>query len=360
MERSTWTALERSSSRYNGCMTTAPRRPTILDVARAAGVSKSLVSIAIRGEQGVSERTRAHVLEVAGRLGYRSNAWARNLAGGRSGLLGVLLNDLGSGYHTDVVLGIEEAADREGLMVVIANGGRDAHRLGSRLDGLVELGVDGIVVVSGQTPREQLTSAARRVPLVVVGRLSVEGTQAGQVANDDREGARLAVLHLASLGHRRIAHLTASDRPAAADRRAAHLETLERLGLASAGVFEDDANGIDALLAAAREPDGPTAVFTSTDRLAARLLGRAVDAGLRIPQDLSIVGYDNTDLAASVRPALTSIDQHRQQLGARAVAQLLERLRGEAAPSREVLTPTLIVRASTTTATARGDRAAGA
>ncbi|NLE98162.1 MAG: LacI family transcriptional regulator, partial [Propionibacterium sp.] len=118
-------------------------RTTIVDVARVAGVSKSLVSLAIRDDPGVSEETRARILRVAEDLGYRSNLWARSLVQGSTGLVGVLLTDLSNDYHTDVVIGLEDAATERGLGVLIGHGRRDAERLTAQLDRFVQLGVDG-------------------------------------------------------------------------------------------------------------------------------------------------------------------------------------------------------------------------
>ncbi|GAA3651779.1 LacI family DNA-binding transcriptional regulator [Microbacterium marinilacus] len=323
------------------------RSPTIVDVAREAGVSKSLVSLAIRGEAGVGEASRERILDAARRLGYRSNSWARSLARGRSQLVGVLVNDLRSGYYVDVVRGIEDAAQRADLRVVLGEGRRDPAITGARIAHLQQLGVDGLVVISGRVDPQTLAQAAALCPVVVVGRPPEVPVAAAQVSNDDRAGARLAIRHLVALGHRRIAHLTDSTRPAASDRRDAVLATLEEFGLGTRGrVVSADGAGRLAAAVAARDPDAPTAVFARNDRTAVRLLGAAIDAGLRVPEDLSLIGYDNTDVAGIVRPTLTSVDQPRLAMGELAM-ELLTELSAGAAPRREVVRPELVVRAST-------------
>lgn len=313
-------------------------------------MSKSLVSLAIRGDAGVSEASRERILDAARRLGYRSNSWARSLARGRSQLVGVLVNDLRSGYHIDVVRGVEDAAMQAELNVVLSDGRRDPRVASTRIADLLQLGVDGIVVVSGQVEADSLALAASRCPVVVVGRPPAVPDGVAQVSNDDRAGARLAIRHLVALGHRRIAHLTDSTRPAASDRRAAFLATLEELGLDGADSVRADAD-IPALVGrlAAREPAAPTAIFARNDRTAVRLLGAAIDAGVRVPDDLSVVGYDNTDMAAIVRPSLTSVDQPRLAMGALAMTLLGDLLAG-GRPRREVVQPELIVRGSTAAA----------
>lgn len=309
------------------------RRPTIIDVAARAGVSKSLVSLALRGKPGVSEGSRARILRVADEMGYRSNVWARNLARGGEDLVGVLITDLGNSYHTDVVVGLEEAAQDEGLSVLVAHGMRSTDRLVAQLERQLALGVAAVVVVSSWVPPELLESAARRVPLVVVGRLQEQVPGVETINNDDAAGARLAVEHLVGLGHRRIAHLASSNRPAALERRRSYASAMRARGLGEhvtvigpGGADE----GIAALLRGTRRGDGtgPTAVFASNDPGALRVVDAALDLGLRVPTDLAVVGYDNSTLARTVRPRLTSVDQPRAQMGRLAMALLLERLRG--------------------------------
>lgn len=318
----------------NMCM---PSRPvTIVDVARQAGVSKSLVSLAIRNDPGVSARTRQRILQVADELGYRSNMWARSLVRGQTQLIGVLLTDLRNAYHTDIVVGVEDAAAERDFHVVISHGRRDPALLASQLDSLVSLGVDGIVVISAHTPREALAQAVRTTPVVVVGRPADLPERVSQIRNDDAAGARLAVEHLLGLGHRRISYLQASGSLAARVRRDSYRETMEDAGLPGQ-VLEPD--GFDAALASA---DRFTAVFASNDRGAAEALGQIHDAGLRVPADVAVVGYDDTDLARLMRPKLTSIGQPRLEMGRRALEIVCS---GDVV--REVFPPVLVPRSST-------------
>jgi len=321
------------------------RRPTIVDVAAAAGVSKSLVSLAVRGDPGVRAETRARILDAADRLGYRSNPWARSLARGRSQTILVLVDDLRSGYHTDVVHGVEDAAEENAMAVVIGDGRRDRDVLRGRLDRMLALGPDGIVIVSGQADAALIGDVAQRVPLVVVGRPGELPSGAGQVSNDDRSGTRLAVHHLVALGHRRIAHLQGSPRPAAVARRESYEATMTELGLGEHVRVLTGAHEIIAAVSRAAA-DAPTAVCCANDRIAVDLIGRALDAGVTVPHELSVVGYDNLDLAAQVRPALTTVDQPRHAMGALALRQLTDVL-GGGDPRREVLNPSLVLRDST-------------
>lgn len=309
--------------------------PTIVDVARVAGVSKSLVSLAIRGDAGVSSESRARILKVADELGYRSNRWARSLVRGRSQLVGVLLTDLKSAYHTDVVVGVEDAAAERTLEVVISHGRRDSATLAARLDSLVRLGVDALVVVSAHAPMSALAAAAEAVPTVVVGRPRRLPATVSRVCNDDEAGARLAVEHLLARGHDRIGYLQSSDSAAALARRDAYRSAVEEAGLPVTVLDEPDDLA---------RPAGAdlTAVFASNDRGAAAVLGWAYDAGRRVPDDLAVVGYDDTDLAVTLRPTLTSIAQPRLDMGRRALEIVAG---GEVV--RETFPPHLVARSST-------------
>lgn len=316
-------------------------RPTIIDVARAAGVSKSLVSAALRGDAGVSEASRRRVADAADALGYRRNAWAQRLVSGRSSLVGVLLTDLRNAYQTDIVNGIEDAAAEAGYGVILSHGRRDPGLLRRRLAHLVELGVDAVIAITAHLDERGLRDAASRVPLVVVGRPHSVPDGAGWVSNDDETGARLAIQHLQRLGHERIAFLHGSDRPASVARRDAYRDASGMSGL------EHDVRdeGILRLLESVGTPGGPTAVFAANDRIAAQLLADAADRGLRVPHDLAVVGYDNTELAELVRPALTSVDQPREAMGRTAMSQALGLLHDEEV-GHVVAAPTLVARAS--------------
>lgn len=317
-------------------------RPTLVDVAARAGVSKSLVSLALRGDPGVSERTRERIRLAADELGYRSNALARSLKQGRTMLVGVVLSSLDNPYHTEIVAGVEEAAEAAGLSVLLVHGSRDRGHLARHLDTLLGLNVDGLVVISSWLEEEHLRAAARRAPVVMVGRPlgAVDGVDT--VTNDDGRGASLAVDHLVSLGRPRIAHVSGSARPAALARRAGYEAAMHRHGRAQEiRVVAPDVS-VAALVA-----DGYRGVFARNDVEAFDLLDHAYELGLRVPEDLAVVGYDDSALARRARPRLTSVHQPRGRMGALAVELLLARLGGRHEDRHEVLEPRLVVRAST-------------
>jgi DNA-binding LacI/PurR family transcriptional regulator len=322
-------------------------RPTIVDVAKAAGVSKSLVSLALRGDSGVSEATRIRIAGVADQLGYRSNRLARSLVQGRTALFGAITTDLGNAYYTEILSGVEVAAENAGFGLLIGQGRRDAGRLASRLDDLIGLNVDGIVVVSSRVDPRVLASAASRMPIVVVGRMPDVVPGVDTVTSDDEAGAFAATSHLLGAGHRRIAFATASSRPAARARRAGYESAMRGAGADALILVADDLGDLELRVRGVLGGGPrPTAVVASNDLTAVTVLDAAIDLGLDVPGDLAVVGYDNTALASLVRPRLSSVDQPSDSIGQLCVDLLLERLAGRSTDRHEVLAPALVVRAS--------------
>lgn len=323
-------------------------RPTIVDVAVRAGVSKSLVSLALRGDDGVSPATRERILATADELGYRSNALARALRQTRTMLLGVVVASLDNPYHTEVIEAVEQAAEQHGLSVLLAHGARKAGRMAERLDALGDLNVDGLVVVSSWADPALLQAAARRAPVAMVGRSLQPVAGIDSVNNDDERGAALAIGHLVAAGHERIAHLTSSHRPAGLARRAGYEAAMASHGLAGRvrvierGREEPAGPGLDAALA----EGGCSAVFARNDVEAFDVLDHAWDQGIEVPGELAVVGYDDSALALRARPRLTSVHQPRAEMGALAVELLRERWSGRITDRHEVLRPRLVVRAS--------------
>ncbi|HEX9497030.1 MAG TPA: LacI family DNA-binding transcriptional regulator, partial [Mycobacterium sp.] len=184
------------------------RRPTIRQVAERAGVSKSLVSLVLRGSTNVSEAKRAAVLAAIEDLGYRPNAAARNLTSDRSNTVGVLLNDLRNPWFVDCLDGLASVLHANGMRMFLADARLDRTMGDSLTEGFLEFRVDGLVIVGTVQPSRALEDAAATVPTVVAASRDIDLPNVDVVANDDIAGTRLAVQHLLSLGHRRIAHLS--------------------------------------------------------------------------------------------------------------------------------------------------------
>jgi DNA-binding LacI/PurR family transcriptional regulator len=324
--------------------------PTIIDVAKRADVSKSLVSLVLRGEGHVSEEKRRAVLRAAREVQYRPNAVARSLVRKRSFVIGVMLSDLHNPFFVEVVDGIEQEAHAAEYHALFNTGGRTAAGEAAAIESLLQLRTDGLILASPVLPLRAIRAAAANAPVVLVARPS-RGPEVDSVTNNDRVGAQLAVDHLAGLGHRRIAHIDGGKGAGAAARRAGYKRAMSRHGLAHEclvvpGEFTEEggAGGVQALI---REIL-PTAIFAANDLAAVGALHALEARGLRVPEDVSLVGYDNTGLAALGHINLTTVDQPSHLIGATAVRLLLDRLDGGRGRSRHVLVPPLLVIRGTT------------
>lgn len=325
-------------------------QPTMEDVARAAGVSRSLVSLVMRNASNVSDERRAAVHAAAAELGYRPNGLARNLASRRTMTLGVMINDLHNPFFAEAVDGITEQADQAGYQLLLATGRKTGTGEAGAIETFLRFRVDGLILTGATLPTAEIVAAAKQCPTVLLSR-TARTPEIDTVNNDERVGPRLAVQHLVSLGHTRIAHIDGGGGAGATQRRAGYERAMSDLGLGAqieivGGSYTEQsgANGAEALLTA---DNPPTAIFAANDLSAAGALDRAEDLGFDVPGDVSIVGYDNTAIAAMHHMSLTTIDQPREEMGRTAVDLLLERIvDGRTTPVRHVLTPSLVPRAT--------------
>ena len=318
-------------------------------VAEHAGVSRALVSLVINESPNVSDQKRQAVLRAAQELGYRPNLYARNLAQRRSQTIGVLVNDLHNPFFCEVIDGVEAAAEHLDLRVLILNGGRDPGREQRAVETHLQFQVEALVLIGPRLSDEQLIDAASHAPCVVVA-AGRNHPGVDSVTVDDRTGARLAVEHLCGLGHHDIVHVDGGPNISAATRRDAYLAAMDAVGLKPRILAggDDEADG-DGLISSLIETDKmPTAIFAFNDLLAAGLLDQIDDAGLSVPGDVSLVGYDNTFIAAIRHLSLTTINQPRRAMGRLAVQTVLERIEdGRTEPVHHQLQPSLIRRTTT-------------
>jgi DNA-binding LacI/PurR family transcriptional regulator len=320
------------------------------DVAREAGVSRALVSLVMRERPNVSEERRRRVLAAAAKLGYRPNAMARSLASRRTKTVGVILDDLRNPFFAEIAGGVEELASEAGYQLLLAAGGRQARRERVALDALLEHRVSGIILVSPRMPAGDIAAAAAEAPLVIVGR-SVRGVDADSVLINEAHGAGLVLDHLIGLGHERIAHVDGGSGAGGPQRRAAYLRImrahrLARHALVIPGDFTEEA-GVSAAGELLRRAELPTAIFAANDMVAAGLLGGLDRAGVQVPDDVSIVGYDNISIAHLAHVSLTTVDQPRTEMGRLALELLLDRIDNRRANEVRLIEPSLVVRSTT-------------
>ena len=325
-------------------------QPTMQQVAERAGVSTALVSLVMRNAPNVSEHRRQRVLEAADELGYRPNVLARNLASRRTNTIGLVLNDLHNVFFAEVTDGVEHAAEQAGQRILIGNGRHSAEGESDAVETFLQFRVDGIIV-AGSLGLDTVRKAATTTPMVVVGRTD-ELDEADTVNVDDAVGAKLAVDHLVSLGHERIALIDGGSSAGAPERAQGYADAMRSHGLeAHIRVARGDFTEAGGAAAAHELLDGgerPTAIFAGNDLSAVGAFDVLMDRGLAIPDDMSLVGFDNTALAAMAHLALTTVDQPTFDLGAAALDLLLERINDNRTESKRVIRqPDLVVRDST-------------
>ncbi len=323
-------------------------QPTMRQVAERAGVSVALVSLVMRRAPNVSDYRRQLVVDAAAELGYRPNVLARNLASRRTNTIGVVLNDLHNPFFAEIIDGLQDAADATGHRVLIGNGRHSKAGESEMLETFLQFRVDALALVGSTAPLSTIEAAAGIAPVVAVGR-STRSVKFDTVNTDDRLGARLAVEHLLALGHSRIAHIDGGSGAGSRARRHGYTKAMNAAGMAEHITFArgdfSEVGGFEAARELLSGNQVPTAIFVANDLSAVGALDCAEEAGFRVPADVSIVGYDNTSLAAMHHLALTTINQPREELGRLALHLLLERLESRRTDAvHRVVAPSLIVR----------------
>ncbi|MFB4269695.1 LacI family DNA-binding transcriptional regulator [Nonomuraea sp. GTA35] len=332
------------------------RRVTIADVASHAQVSVTAVSKVINNAYGVSPAMKDKVKTAIQELGYRPQAVARGMRG-RTFTIGLVLPHIRNPFFADILDGLTAHLHTTDYQAFMIQGGATRKVEQRAVDALLSRQVDGIIMVAPLASKARLEDVAQDKPLVVLARHE-RSPHYDSVYDDDEAGAELVVTHLIQLGHRRIAHITHQDDSLARPADLLHTirsTTYERVmrehGLADeiaiATSYYNEQGGYDGTRELLARTPRPTAIFAGADQAALGALAAIHQAGLTVPADISVAGYDNTHLAALPNIALTSIDQDGHEMGRAAGKLLLERIEGRMTPVRFTVTPSLVVRAST-------------
>jgi DNA-binding LacI/PurR family transcriptional regulator len=324
------------------------RRPTLEDVAARTGMSRSLVSLVMRGARtGATAETRERVLQAAAEIGYRPDARARLLASGESRLIGVVFG-LAGRFHMELLDGLYHAAKNADYQLILsALTPRRSER--EAVETLLDFRCEAAIILA---PDRAMPVLAGRLPTVTVG-WQTKDPAVDVVRTSDDEGMRLAVDHLADLGHRRILHVDGGTGPVSASRRRGYRAAMRRRGLddevrvVRGGISQEDGSGAARLLLA--DDFLPTAVIAYNDDVAAGLVESLGGAGVSVPDKVSVVGWDDSSLARLPHIDLTTIRQDADVMTRLAVERSVARIHDDPVTDREqVLPPRLVVRRSTT------------
>ncbi|WP_243770295.1 LacI family DNA-binding transcriptional regulator [Amycolatopsis acidicola] len=327
------------------------RRPTMSDVAARVGVSRALVSLVFRDEPGASDETREKVFAAARELGYRPDNAARMLARSRSKVLGVMLT-VRNLFHADLVEGIYPVAERLGYEILLSGAAPPVRDERKAVDALLGHRCEGLILLGGHLDAEYVAEVGRQTAVAVVGR-RFPGAGVDSVHVAEAKGVRQLIDHLTGLGHSAIVHIDGGTEAGSPERRRAYLNAMRRHGLGEhirvlPGDHTEESGARAARDLLADRDNLPTAVFASNDRCAVGFLDAVWRAGLDVPGDLSVAGFDDNHLARLSHIDLTTVRQDPERQAELAVQAVVERLDGPGMEPRElVLQPGLVVRGTT-------------
>ena len=333
-------------------MRTVTRHPRLVDVASRAGVSEGTASKALNGTGQLRAETRERVLRAAADLGFSPHGLARGLSSGRSYTVGLITTDSFGRFSLPVMLGVEDALGAGEMAVLLCDTRDDPLRERHYLRTLVARRVDGLIIAGRRAEPRPAIDVPESIPTVYVFQPAV-GEQTTSVLADDEAGARMAVQHLLALGRSTVAHITGPADHLTAQLRAK--SAIQALTSAGATVVDEPQFGewserwgrlaVASLLRCRPEID---AIVCGSDQIARGVCDGAREAGIRVPQDIAVVGFDNWDvMALACRPPLTSVDLELQRLGREAAQLLLDAISGQPRPGIHRVAPRLVIREST-------------
>jgi LacI family transcriptional regulator, galactose operon repressor len=328
--------------------------PTIRDVAKRANVSTATVSHVINETRFVSDELRQRVISAMNELGYRRNALAGSLRSGQTHTIGLILPDNLNTFFSELCRGIEEAAFPYGYTLILYNSDNDLEKENLYINFLIEKKVDGIILDTVERDIYALRARIpKSMPIVLIDR-DFEAAKFDFILSDNMQGGYLATKHLIDLGHKQIACIKGiHDMKSTVDRLQGFKMAMDESGLSLnqdmivPGDFRPE-SGYIAALSLFRMAQPPTAIFAFNDMMAFGVQRAAVELGLRIPDDFSLVGYDDIELSMYTCPALTTISQSKTVIGQKAIQRLIARISDNTLPEVRELVPTnLVIRKST-------------
>jgi LacI family transcriptional regulator len=327
------------------------KRLTIRDIATITGVSYATVSRALSGSPGISRQTRTRIKEVCARLGYTTNYTARSLAARKSGLIGFILGKLDDPYMSHLACEAEIYARQKGYTLILCNSMHQEQHEAELFSLLIGRQVDGIIIIPANTGSlAALEKYMSQVPTVVIGD-NLRGSQNSYVAVDNYQGTVMGTEYLISLGHRAIVYLGSRTGSKTHElRRNGYADTCKKYGMEPAFIINrTSSSSIEQGYVLARELFSAscpyTAIFAASDTTALGVMKAADEAGMAIPQDLSLIGFDNISYSVLSRINLTTIEQPFTALASSAVDTLIRTMEDPACSySHIILAPTLIKR----------------
>jgi len=332
------------------------RRARLEDVARLASVSPTTVSRALRNDARISESTRVSVQHAANQLGYIPDARASSLRGRATGTIGLLLPDVADPMHGQIAMAVEQAASAQGYTVLLANGFSDPVQERQALQVFAAQRTDGIVLVGSMLSPQEANALVRPCPVVLVGgeNVSLAGYKneppTGSIRVDDIRGIEAVVEHLRACGYRRVAYVNGPDLASNVTRRDTALRSLANAGISSALYgYPGGVESLGALNATVDTmvEDRPHALICYDDVTALGIMDALRSRGLRAPDDIALVGFDDIPFAGVANPRLTTVAQPSEEVGRSAFSMLLAGLKTGELPPSIMLPVRLIVREST-------------
>lgn len=326
----------------------------IKDVAQEAGVSTATVSHVINQTKFVTDETRQKVLDAVEKLNFYPNAHARTLASGRSNIIGLLISDISNPFFPELVKSIEAEAFEHGFNIMLFNTNYDADRAADYVRRLIELKVAGVALMTAELEPALIDELAKKEVRAVFNDLGIVSEHMSNIVLDYSAGIHEAVRHLVSLGHKRIAHIAGSSQiRSGVIRRDAFAEAIKKYlpDAKEVLIFEGDFRFESGRLAATEIlnlEQLPTAIVVANDMMALGAMQELKANGIKIPQDISIVGFDDIAFASMAEPALTTVCSPRVEIGRRAIEALVQTIKIPNQQGIEIKIPTyLIVRDST-------------